>query len=129
MLNGPAALVREFYALRRRNEPELLRPWLHPALRWCEPEVGRHMGVLQGPDQVIDMMHRALAATSSSFRLEVAATIETATHCSTVIHWSAEKPGGPVRGQEMAVYGFRGEQIIEAFFFAANLADDHAFWA
>jgi hypothetical protein len=127
-MHSPAQLVRDFYGLRQRNDPELLRDWLAPDVRWCEPEVGDHMGVLTGADSVIGMVGRALAATGGTFRLEVASTVETGTHCAATIHWTAVKNGQPLRGQEMAVYGFRGGKIYEAYFYAANLADDEVFW-
>lgn len=129
MRPSPAALVREFYELRKQNDQELLRPRLSPTVRWCEPEVGKHMGVLEGIDAVIDMIQRALATTGGTFSLSVAETVETATQCSAVIAWSADKGGTTITGQEMAVYGFKNGLIEEAYFFASNLANDEAFWA
>jgi hypothetical protein len=129
MNRSPAALVRDFYDLRAKNAPELLRPRLAPSVRWCEPDVGRHMGVLEGADAVIDMVCRALATTDGTFRLNVTETVETETHCSAVIAWSAEKGGKIIKGQEMALYGFKNGLIQEAYFFASNIANDEAFWA
>lgn len=91
--------------------------------------MGVHMGYLQGADAVIDMLRRALSTTAGTFSLHVADTIETDTHCSAVIEWSAEKNGKTIHGRELAVYGFRDGKIFEANFFAANISDDEAFWA
>jgi len=124
-----AERVREFYAARGKGQPELLRPWLAPDVRWCEPDVGSHMSALQGADAVIDMVRRALATTGGTFRLSIMETVETATHCSAVIAWSAEKHGKLIEGREMAVFGFKGGVIQEAYFFAADIAHDEAFWA
>ncbi len=124
-----AERVREFYAARMKNDPEQLRSWLAPDVRWCEPDVGAHMGMLQGADAVIDMVRRALATTGGTFRLSVMETVETTTHCSAVIAWSAEKHGKLIEGREMAVFGFKGGVIREAYFFAADIAHDEAFWA
>ncbi|MCQ4161126.1 nuclear transport factor 2 family protein [Roseomonas sp. GC11] len=126
--------MRAFYEARRANDPEALRPWLAPDVRWSEPVVGEHMGLLIGPDAVIDMLRRALATTGGSFSLRVVETIETGRHCAAIIEWQAEKEGRLIRGREMAVYGFSdggssGVRIREASFFAANLEDDAAFWA
>ena len=121
-------LVRRFYELRREGKPDLLRPLLAVDVVWREPTVGAHMGELIGPDAVIDMIGRALATTAGSLSLEVSQLIETATHCAAVIDWSARKPGGLVRGRELAVFGIRGGRIASAQFLAENLADDHAFW-
>jgi hypothetical protein len=129
MARSPAELVRAFYELRKKNEPELLRPLLSPTVRWCEPEVGQHMGVLEGVDAVIDMVHRALAATDGTFSLSVIETVETETHGSAVIAWSAQKGGMTITGHELAVYGFKNGLIHEAYFFASNIANDEAFWA
>lgn len=126
---SPAALVKEFYDLRSRNDPELLRWRLAPNVRWCEPEVGKHMGVLEGVDAVIDMVRRALATTGGTFTLHVAETVETETHCSAVIAWSANKGGKTINGKEMAVFGFKNGLIQEAYFFASNISNDEAFWA
>ena len=62
MNRSPAALVKKFYDLRKQNDPDLLRSRLAPNVRWCEPEVGNHMGVLEGVDAVIDMVPRAFRA-------------------------------------------------------------------
>jgi hypothetical protein len=82
------------------------------------------MGLCHGPDAVIDMMRRALATTNGTFRLEVLRTLQTATHCTALIAWSAEKTARTIRGAELAVYGFRDGQIVEAQFFpSADGAD------
>src|SRR5271168_3385854 len=127
MIPSPASLVHEFYELRKQNDPDLLRPRISPTVRWCEPEVGRHMGILDGIDAVIDMIGRALATTGGSFSLTVVETVETATHCSAVILWSAEKAGRTISGQEMAVFGFKDGLIQEAYFFASDISNDEAF--
>ena len=128
MQPGPADRVRSFYQARQTNDPEALRPWLAPHVCWSEPTVGNHMGLLIGADAVIDMLQRALATTGGTFALQVGATIETGERCAAIIHWQAEKDGRVISGEELAVYGFAGGQIIEACFFASNIANDEAFW-
>jgi ketosteroid isomerase-like protein len=125
----PADVVRRLYELRAAGDPGAIRQLLHPEVRWREPEVGDHMGELMGADAVVDMIERALAATSGTFSLRVEATIETESHCAARIAWTAEKPGGAVAGHELAVYGIRDGLVTEAAFFPEDLADDTAFWA
>lgn len=125
----PSELVRSFYEARKSNDLNLIRSWLTEDVKWVEPVVGEHMGVLEGADDVIDMLERALRATSGTFTLNVADTAETKTHCSAVIKWSAVKNGTSIHGEELAVLGFREGKIFEASFFAANISNDEAFWA
>ncbi len=128
-MSSPSAVVRRLYELRRRGDPGLLRPLLAEDVRWQEPEVGDHMGLLVGPDAVVDMITRALATTGGTFTLEVADTVETDNACAAVIRWSAEKDGQVVSGRELAVYRVEGGRIAQAAFFAERLTDDEAFWA
>ncbi len=125
---SPAALVQAFYEARQANDPDALRQWLADGVRWNEPVVGDHMGHLHGADAVVDMLKRALATTGGTFSLRVASTVETGSHCAAVIEWSADKNGRTIRGQEMAVFGFKGGQITEASFFASDITNDQAFW-
>ena len=76
-IGNPAAgslgrFVRAFYDARREavraGDLRLLGEFIAPNVRWSEPEVGEHMGVLRGRDAVIDMIGRALDATGGSFR-------------------------------------------------------------
>jgi ketosteroid isomerase-like protein len=125
----PADLVRRLYDLRADGDPEAIRPLLSPDVRWREPEVGDHMGELNGPDAVIDMIERALAATGGTFTLTVVGTIETESHVAAVVAWSARKGDQTVEGRELAVYGVRDGLITEAAFFPENLGDDELFWS
>lgn len=125
---SPAELVHAFYEARRANDPEALRSWLADDVRWSEPVVGDHMGQLHGADAVVDMLHRALAATGGTFSLRVASTVETGRHCAAVIAWSADRDGRTIQGQELAVFGFQDGRITEASFFAADIRNDEAFW-
>lgn len=124
-----AGLVRSFYKDRATLPPTELRSWLAPNVRWFEPTVGSHMGFLNGADSVISMMLAALAKTDGSFRLEVEKIIETGNHCSATISWRAEKNGHTIHGEELAVFTFLEGAIVEAHFFASDLANDHDFWA
>ena len=126
---GPAALVRRFYALRAETgDPEALRAFLAPDVDWAEPEVGAHMGRLPGAEAVLDMIARAQAATGGTFLLEVVDTVETRTHCAALVAWSAERDGGTVRGRELAVFGVAGGRIVSARFHPEDISDDRAFW-
>ena len=126
---GPAALVRRFYAARGKGgDPEALRPFLAPDVDWVEPEVGAHMGRLPGAEAVLDMIRRAQAATGGTFRLGVAEAVETRTHCAALISWSAERGGRIVRGRELAVFGVSGGRIVSARFHPEDIADDRTFW-
>ena len=125
----PADLIRRFYALRQSGDPESLRPFIHEEVIWREPEVGGHMGELQGVDAVIDMIRRALETTGGSFRLEIQSLVATDSECAAVINWRADKEGEQIQGRELAVFRFDAGRIREAMFFPENITDDHAFWA
>ena len=57
-------VIRNFYEARRTasrtGDLSLLEPFIAAGVRWCEPDVGAHMGVLEGRDTVLDMIRRAL---------------------------------------------------------------------
>lgn len=123
-----AALVRRFYEARARGDLATVRALLAEDVRWQEPEVGGHMGVLLGAEAVLDMMARAMAATAGSFRLAVTETVTTATHCAAIIAWSATRDGVVIEGREMAVYGVRDGRIASTLFLPEAIANDRAFW-
>ncbi len=130
---GPLGrFIRAFYQARRAavrgGDLSLLEGFVAPDVRWSEPEVGEHMGVLRGRDAVIDMIRRALDATGGSFDLAVAGTVESATHVSALIDWSAVSGGRRIEGRELAVYEVRGGLITAAWFHPENIGDDRAFW-
>ena len=136
-IGNPAAgplgrFVRAFYDARREavraGDLGLLGEFIAPNVRWSEPEVGEHMGVLRGRDAVIDMIGRALDATGGSFKLAVAGTVESATHVSALIDWSAVSGGKRIEGRELAVYEVRDGLITAAWFHPENIGDDRAFW-
>ena len=107
-LAGPLdRFIRAFYDARleaaRAGDLSLLEGFIASDVRWSEPEVGEHMGILRGRDAVIDMIRRALDATGGSFELAVAGTVESATHVSALIDWSAVSGDGRIEGREMAV--------------------------
>jgi ketosteroid isomerase-like protein len=126
--SSPISLVHSFYEARRANDPEALRPWLAADVRWSEPTVGDHMGMLIGSDAVIDMLQRALVTTGGTFTLDVADAVETGNRCAAVIRWHADKNGETIHGEELAVFAFSGGKIAEASFFASNIQNDVAFW-
>ncbi len=130
---GPlGGFIRAFYEARREavlaGDLSLLERFIASDVCWSEPEVGGHMGVLRGRDAVIDMIRRALETTGGSFALSVAATVESATHVSALIDWSAVSGGQRIEGRELAVYQIRNGRIAEAWFHPENIADDRAFW-
>jgi ketosteroid isomerase-like protein len=130
---GPlGAFIHDFYDARRdardRGEPDALAAYIAEEVRWIEPEVGAHMGVLEGRDAVLDMIRRAQETTGGTFDLSVTSTVETLSHVAAVIDWSADKDARPIHGQELAVFEIRDGCITSAWFHAANLADDEAFW-
>jgi hypothetical protein len=101
---GPlGAFIRTFYDARRTasraGDMTPLTPFIAPDVRWTEPQVGDHMGKLEGRDAVLDMIGRALATTGGSFDLRVEKTIETGIHVAALIDWSADKKGQPIAGQ------------------------------
>ncbi len=130
---GPLGrLIRAFYDARRQarlsGDLSLLTPFLAVDIRWSEPDVGDHMGFLEGPGAVIDMIGRALEATDGSFELAVSRTIETGSHVAALIVWSATRNGRQIEGREMAVYEVQNGRIAAAWFYPENIADDRAFW-
>lgn len=133
-LPGPLSIfIRAFYDARREaaraGNLDALVPYIAADVRWIEPDVGDHMGALQGRDAVLDMIRRALATTGGSFDLSVTETLETGRHVAALIDWTADKDGHRIQGQEMAVYEIRDGCIAAAWFHAANIADDETFWA
>ena len=130
---GPLGrLIHAFYDARREarlsGDLSLLTPFLAVDVRWSEPDVGDHMGFLEGPVAVIDMIGRALEATDGSFELAVSRTVETGSHVAALIVWSATRGGREIEGREMAVYEVRDGCIASAWFYPENIADDQAFW-
>lgn len=136
-IEDPAAgplerFIRAFYDARRKavrpGDVGLLEEFIAADVCWSEPEVGEHMGVLQGRDAVIDMIGRALDATGGSFRLTVSGAVESATHVSALIDWSAVSGGRRIEGREIAVYEVRDGRIAAAWFHPENIGDDRVFW-
>lgn len=120
--------IRAFYNARRTGELESLRRFMADDVRWSEPDVGAHMGELQGRDAVLDMIRRALDTTGGTFDLTVASTVETRSHVAAAIEWSADKGDRRIAGRELAVFEVRDGCILWARFHPDNLADDRAFW-
>ena len=132
---GPGPLgtvIRDFYEARRTASRtgalSLLEPFIAGDVRWCEPDVGTHMGVLEGRDAVLDMIRRALETTAGSFDLRVTSTIETSTHVAASVAWSAVKGERRIEGEELAVFEVREGRIVSAWFHPGDIADDEAFW-
>ena len=72
------------------------------------------MGVLEGRDAVLDMIHRALDTIGGAFDLRVISTVETSSHVAASIVWSAVKQGRRIEGQELAVFVLRDDRIVAA---------------
>lgn len=130
---GPlGASIRAFHDARRAaghgGAPNQLGAFIAGDVRWIEPDVGNHMGTLKGRDVVLDIIRRALHTTGGTFDLSVTSTVETASHVAAPIDWTAEKDGRLIKGQELAVYEIRDGHITAAWFHAADIADDEAFW-
>lgn len=130
---GPLGrFVRAFYDARRvasrTGDPGLLSPFIAADVRRSEPDVGAHMGMLEGRDAVLDMIRRALETTGGTFDLRVTSTVETSTHVAASITWSAMKGGRRIEGLELAVYAIRDGRIVAAWFHLGDITDDEAFW-
>jgi ketosteroid isomerase-like protein len=125
---GAGDLVKQFYRLRERRDPDALRPLLAGDVRWREPEVGNHMGELAGAEAVIDMLRRALVDTGGTFSLRIAERMEVAGHRAAVIVWSAQRGQSVVEDRELATFSVKDGQITFAQFLPENIADDRAFW-
>ena len=130
---GPLGhFVRAFYDARREasraGDTNLLHQFIAADVRWIEPDVGAHMGLLEGRDAVLDMIRRALDTTGGSFDLRVSSTVETPTHVAASVSWSAVNGGCRIEGQELAVFEVREERIVAAWFHPGDIADDEAFW-
>ena len=125
-------MIRAFYDARREGRRSgdfsLLAPFLASDVRWSEPEVGNHIGFLEGPEAVIHMIGRALEATDGSFELTVPRTVETGSPVAALIVWSATRNGREIEGRELAVYEVQDGCIASAWFYPENIADDLAFW-
>ena len=113
---GPLGrFVRAFYDARRAasrtGDLSLLEPFIAADVRWSEPDVGAHMGLLEGRDAVLDMLRRALETTGGTFDLRVTSTLETPSHVAASIAWSATKGGLRIEGEELAVHGRANSQL------------------
>jgi ketosteroid isomerase-like protein len=128
MKADPADLTRRFYAARATGDLAAVRGFLAEDVLWQEPDVGDHMGLLRGPEAVLDMMRRAQQATGGSFRLAVAEILPTTTHCAALITWSAMRDGLPIAGRELVMLGWRHGRIVSAQFYPEDLTHDRAFW-
>ena len=124
--------IRAFYDARRTasrtGDLNPLQRVIAADVRWSEPDVGAHMGLLEGRDAVLGMIRRALDTTGDSFDLRVSSTTETSTHVAASIAWSAVKGGRRIEGQELAVFEVRERRIVAAWFHPGDIADDEAFW-
>ena len=130
---GPLGrFIRSFYDARRAasrtGDLSLLDPFIADDVRWSEPDVGAHMGVLEGRGAVLDMIRRALETTGGSFDLHVTSSVETSSHVAASVAWSAAKGGHSIAGQELAVFEVRDDRIVAAWFHPGDIADDEAFW-
>ena len=130
---GPLGrFIRTFYDARRTasrtGDLSLLEPFIAADVRWSEPDVGAHMGVLEGRDAVLDMLRRALETTVGTFDLRVTSTLETSGHGAASIAWSAMKGGRRIEGEELAVFEVRDGRIAAAWFHPGDITDDEAFW-
>ena len=130
---GPLGdFIGNFYDARRTasrtGDLGLLHPFIAAEVRWSEPDVGSHMGVLEGRDAVLDMIRRALATTGGSFDLRIISTAETSNHVAASIAWSAIKGGRRIEGQELAVFEVHEDRIAAAWFHPGDITDDEAFW-
>lgn len=122
-------LITAFYEARQAGDPTTLRRFLAADVVWREPDVGDHMGRLDGADAVIDMMTRALRTTGGSFRLRIAELVEVRGQCAAVIAWSAQKNGQRIEGRELAVFSVGNGLITAAQFLPENIQHDNAFWS
>ena len=118
---GPLGrFIRAFYDARRAasrtGDLSVLHPFMAADVRWSEPDVGAHMGVLEGRDAVLDMIRRALDTTGGSFDLRVCSTAETSSHVAASVAWSAVKESRRIEGQELAVFEVREARIVAASF-------------
>lgn len=131
--DGPLGrFIRTFYDTRRTasrtGQLNMLDPYIAPDVRWSEPEVGAHMGHLVGRGAVIDMISRAIHKTGGSFDLTVTDTVESASHVSALITWSACVGRRHIKGRELATYEVHHGCIVAAWFHPENITHDHAFW-
>ena len=130
---GPlGTFIRAFYEARRvaslTGDLNLLHPFVAADVRWREPDVGVHMGILEGREAVLDMIRRALDTTGGSFDLRVNSTAETSSHVAASVAWSGLRTGRRIEGQELAVFEVREGRIVAAWFHPGDIADDEAFW-
>ena len=131
--HGPhGRFIRAFYDARREasrsGDPRPLERFIASDVRWSEPNVGAHMGVLRGRAAVLDMIRRARDASEGSFDLRITHTVEDRDHVAASVAWSAERDGRLIAGRELAVFELRDGCIAAAWFHPENIADDRAFW-
>jgi ketosteroid isomerase-like protein len=124
-----AALMRDFYDARARNDLEAVRSMLSANVVWREPDVGsEHTGDLYGPDPVLGMIREAEKLTRGTFRLTPCEIVANGEHAVAMTNWSAAREGERLEGKEVTVYRIRDGKVLEATFHQDGMNLDRRFW-
>lgn len=124
-----AALIRNLYEARDRDDEGAVRSVLSEDVIWHEPDVGaEHTGDLHGPDAVLAMIRDARERTGGTFRLRPREIMAHGRHAVALIDWSATREGRTLEGKEVAVYRLRDGRIVEAHFHQDDQNLDRQFW-
>ena len=124
-----AALIRNLYEARGRNDEDAIRSVLSADVVWHEPDVGgEHTGDLHGPDAVLAMIRDARGRTGATFSLRPCEIVANGEHAVALVDWSAKRDGETLEGKEVAVYRLRDGKVVEVHFHQDDQDLDRQFW-
>lgn len=124
-----AALIRNLYEARGRDDEDAIRSVLSADVVWHEPDVGgQHTGDLHGPDAVLAMIRDARGRTGGTFSLRPCEIVANGEHAVALVDWSAERDGETLEGKEVAVYQVRDGKVVEVHFHQDDQDLDRQFW-
>ena len=116
-----AAVVRELYAARARNDLTSAAELLAPDVIWHEPY--DYLGTLSGRDSVMDAIRQSMEETRGTFSLVVTDLLSSNDHVVALVDFSAERHGGRMSGREIGVFKVDRGLIREVWFYTAEDPD------
>jgi ketosteroid isomerase-like protein len=116
-----AAVVRELYDARARNDLNAAAELLAPDVIWHEPY--DYLGTLSGRDDVMDAIRQSVQETGGTFTLKVTDLLSSDDHVVALVDFSAERHGQRMSGREIGVFKVDRGLIREVWFYTAEDPD------
>jgi hypothetical protein len=117
-------IVRELYEARSRRDWGAVLPLLAETVIWHEPGEDDHSGDYRGRDDVVALFEKLVAVTEGTFQLEPEGFLNSEDHSVALIRWWAERGGVRSEGNDIAVYRFQGNEIVEVWFHTDGYEQD-----